>query len=223
MITEGLPRAARRRTARAPSPYKRCAVDECGRVPAPFSRYCLGHARRLKTYGHPKGRPLPFSTLLHYVGRVRPVLERNAGHPGVQLASRELDALLADALRRAGDGETLAPDMKLWAELALNGATSTHVLSLFCAVLAHESLGSDTALSELAHVHRVARAVLSLGRLKPLSSGGVARDLGARGQRAVGRFMLDRYSPIATNVIRAIESSQQANVERYAALTAPLL
>jgi hypothetical protein len=221
MTISGLPRA--RRTTRAPSPYKRCAVAECGKTPATWSRHCFSHSRRLKTYGHPKARPLPVSTLLHYVARVRPILERNKDHPGVRLASREVDALLADALNRAGRGEILSADMKLWSDMALNGATSSHVLALFCAVLANESLGTDTALSELAHVHRVARAVLSLGRLKPLSAGGVPKDLAARGQRAVGRFMLDRYSPIAANVIKAIESSQRAAVDRHAALTAPLL
>lgn len=210
-----MPRSQRPRTS-----YSRCA--ECSRTAVPWSRHCRSHQRRLRVHGHPRAQPVALGDLLPFVARARVVMDRNKAHRGIQLAVEEVEALLEDALRRHAANEPLAPDFLLWCSLAHRGVTAHDVLSMVFGAIAYESLAGDAALSELAYIHRVARAVLALDSLKGKTAGGTPKELGATGQRMLGRFLIERYSPLAVGIVDQIKTSDQKAHARYALLTLPL-
>jgi hypothetical protein len=147
----------------------------------------------------------------------RRVLSRNLQHRGLQLALSEVDALLRDAAERHDAGAILAPDYVLWSGLAKANATPMDILTMVCASILYEQLGGDSARDRQAYVHRVARAVLSLDRLRPNR-----KDLAATGQRLLGTFLLDRYAPLALGVVDAVKVGEQRDRERQALLTSPM-
>lgn len=157
-----------------------------------------------------------------YAVRVRATLANNEGHRGVQLAVAEIEALLADALRRHSAQERMSPDYLLWLDLAQRGVSGHSILSMVFGVIAYERLDGDAALNELAYQHRVARAVMALGARKGRTSGGTPKDLPATGQRMLGRFLLERYSALAVGVVDAIKTTDRKAQERRALLTMPL-
>jgi hypothetical protein len=149
-------------------------------------------------------------------------MDRNRDHRGIKLAVAEVEALLSGALRRHADEEPMAPDLTLWCGLAHRGVTGYDVLSMVFGAIAFESLGGSAALDQRAYEHRIARAVLSLDALKGRTSGGTPKDLAATGQRMLGRFLLDRYSPLAVGIVDQIKTNDQKAHARYALLTLPL-
>lgn len=157
------------------------------------------------------------SWLIHYAVQGRLVLDRNIQHRGLQLALQELDELLADAMRRFSDGQKLSPDYCLWLGLAQSNTAPMQILTMLVGAILYEQLAGDSAVSRKAYIHRIARAVVSLDRLKP---GG--RDLNATGQRLLGEFLLDRYGPLALGVLGAVKTAEQKAHERRALITAPL-
>lgn len=173
-------------------------------------------------HGHPLGRPVPFRALLPFVARARVVLDKNREHRGVQLAIAEVEALLNEALRKHAAQERMAPDFALWCGLAHRGVTGFDVLSMVFGAVAYDSLAGDASLDERAYQHRVARAVLALDALKARTVGGTRKELGAIGQRMLGRFLLDRYAPLAVGVVQQIKDADQKANARYALLTSPL-
>jgi hypothetical protein len=150
------------------------------------------------------------------------ILDRNEDHRGIQLAIKEIESLLEDALRRHANQEAMAPDYLLWLGLARQGVTGYHVLSMVFGAVAYESLAGDASLNEQAYQHRVARAVLAMDALKGRTAGGTPKELGARGQRMLGRFLLDRYAPLAVGVVHQIKENDQRARTRYALMTLPL-
>lgn len=204
------------RRTRAPyRNYRACAL--CGKPTRSWSRYCQPHARRLKVHGDPRAKPMRMSWLIHYAVQGRLVLDRNIQHRGLQLALQELDELLADAMRRFSDGQKLSPDYCLWLGLAQSNTAPMQILTMLVGAILYEQLAGDSAVSRKAYIHRIARAVVSLDRLKP---GG--RDLNATGQRLLGEFLLDRYGPLALGVLGAVKTAEQKAHERRALITAPL-
>lgn len=208
------------RNKRPHTGYARCV--HCAKPTAPWSRYCRSHQRRLRVHGHPLARPVPLRDLLPFVVRVRAVLERNREHRGIQLAVREIEALLEDALRRDAEQEPMAPDYVLWAGLAHRGVTAFDVLGMVFGAVAYESLGGNAALDQCAYQHRVARAALALDALKGRTSGGTPKELGATGQRKLGQFLLAQYSALAIGVVDQIKGSDQKARARYGLMTLPL-
>lgn len=200
--------------------YTACA--ECNKPAAPWSRFCRPHQRRLRVHGHARAKPVRFTDLLPYIVQARLVLDRNVEHRGLQLALREIEGLLADALRRHAYGERLAPDFQLWLGLAHRGVTALDVLSTFCGAVVYEQLAGDAALNEQAYHHRIARAVLSLDALKARTAGGLPKELAAQGVRALGRLLLEQYAGLAVGIVDAIRTTDQKAHERRALLTIPL-
>jgi hypothetical protein len=152
----------------------------------------------------------------------RPILGRNADHRGLQLALQEIDALLSDVLRRAANGELLAPDFQLWLGLAHKGVTALDVLPMFGAALLYEQLSGDASRNETAYHHRVARVVVCLDKLKDKTAGGLPKDLAATGQRKLGRFLIERYSALGVGLLAKIKAADEKARERWALLAKPL-
>lgn len=213
--------ATRRHRPRRPSrPYAACGV--CSAPPAPWSRFCRSHQRRLRVYGHARAKPVRLAWLIHYAVKARDVLDRNAEHRGLQLALSEIDDLLHDALNRDACGEQLGPDFQLWLGLAHKSVTALDVLTMFCAALLYEQLSNDPAINERAYHHRVARAVVCLDSLKGRSSSGQPKDLAATGQRALGRFLVDRYGALGARLVATIQLAEERERERLALISTPL-
>jgi hypothetical protein len=162
--------------------------------------------------------------LIHYASKARPILERNiAEHRGLQLAINEIDGLLNDALSRAARGEILAPDYRLWLNLAHAGVTPLGIITMFSAALLYEALENDTALSEQNYHHRIARAVMCLDKLKARTAGGCPKELDATGQRQLGRFLLGRFGGLGTSLLTKVRADEEKDRERWAAMAKPLI
>lgn len=195
--------------------YKVCA--ECPKPVTHWSRFCKGHARRLQVYGHARAKPVRHAKLIDYAAKAVVILDKNAHHEGVQLALGEIEGLLNDAREQAMSGQTLAPDYALWLGLAQRAITARLILAMVCAAVLYEHLSDDPAIDKQAYEHRVARAVLMLGVLKPKR-----RDLPAGPQRVIGRMLIDRYSPLVVNVLIAVRAAERERRQRHDALAAPL-
>lgn len=195
-----------------------CGVPSCPRLRRRFGRNCTVHARRLASYGSPLGRPMPMSKLKPYALCFLQLFRANPDHPGLLLASTELQSLLNDSLRRVTDGETVTADVRHLARLASHDVTAEFVLAMTAAVSILDQENPGMFPDANAVRFAVARAVCSLAsRL----SGTNRQPLGSRALSDIGSILVDRYSPFVAAVLAHYAALQRAKEKRTEILRWP--
>lgn len=83
---------------------KQCSVESCQKRRQTTSRWCPGHAKKVRLYGSPTGRPLRAAELRPYKEEFAGFMLRYVSTPQVRAAVKLLDDLLS--LGRVGHGLT---------------------------------------------------------------------------------------------------------------------
>jgi hypothetical protein len=193
-----------------------CRSPGCGRPRASRNHYCRTHAKRLFNYGDPEGRPIPRPWLLHFAVQARHVLERNANHAGLRLASEELRRLLDRSRALVAAGDRSDPSAAHFARLAAHGVSPVHILSMVVAVGLFDQDQPNFLRNTLAYKLAVARAVVGLvPRIVELR-------LNKTTAERIGDMLVERYAALVGGVIAAIKKAEVDARQRNAALSTPL-
>ncbi len=96
--------ARTRANHRARNVLKRCSEDRCEKRRIHTQRWCAGHAKKVRLYGSPSGRPLTVAELRPYKDEWKDFFLRHAETPQMAAAIQFFNDLLS--LGRVGDGLT---------------------------------------------------------------------------------------------------------------------
>jgi hypothetical protein len=192
-----------------------CTQPGCSRRRAPRGRLCRGHAKRLNSYGHPTGQPIPTRWLQHFAAKARRVIDANASHhPGLAQADEELRRLLDDAQQSAAHGTTDRVALHL-ARLASHGVAPNDILMMVTAVAMCDADGTVVLPGTAAYRFAVARAVCCLVPRRDM-------PLRSRTLAAIGDMLVERYSGLAAVIVAAVADADQRVQRREAAMSTPL-
>jgi hypothetical protein len=153
---------------------------------------------------------------MHFAGEARRVLERNADHPGLRIASQELQRLLDRSQAVIAAGERPDAMAQQFARLAAHGITPVDVLGMVVAVGLFDQDQPNFLRSTDAYHLAVGRAVCGLlpRRLTRLNK---------RTSKQIGSRLVDQYAALVATVIKAIDKAEAASQQRAAAMSAPLV
>lgn len=183
---------------------------ECGKRQISQSRYCKSHAMRMRRYGHILGKPANLKWLVHYAVNAVGVLNINETHAGLQMAYRELDAILknpASSMRLPKVGNIADHFTRLHSR----GIEPKHIIAMMAAAALYDREHSGFFRDTKAYRYGVARAVLFLAPLHRM-------PVRSRTLDKLGAWLIERYGGLAANVL----SSLAATERRAAAMAVPL-
>ena len=180
------------------SRQQKCGVASCPSHRAHWGRYCLRHRRRLAMYGSPYGRCLPRGELTSIARRVLKLFREHPQHPGLLLASKEIQALLDDSRKRVEDQELVTPDVRHMARLAAHDVGADHVLAMLAATAIFDQENPGSIPDRKALRYAAGRAVSSL---VSRGTGKYRLTLGSRALSDIGSTLVDRYSPFVASVV----------------------
>lgn len=205
-----------------------CQLPGCHNPKHRWGRYCQRHRKAFGCYGHPNGRRVHTSEIIHWAVKARRVLDAHAEtHTGIKLAIEELSRVLKEAADRdeiaphhsSSPRSTAAVDRNVvshFARLARKGVTALDVLSMVAAIALLDHSVAGRFPDTRSYRYAVARAVLGL-----VPRGG-AKAIGSRTLSTIGTYLADHYSALMGVVVRAVVETEHRDSVRRVAMAAPL-
>lgn len=213
------------KTARALSEANECRpcnASGCTRNRHGMSTYCAAHATAKRLYGHPNGRRIRKSEYSTEARSVRNLMKSHPHHPGINAAVDHARCWLESG-RQMLDG---IPAPEQAARLYYASVTPERVIEELLSVslwLHHQELHLRWLGSFEVDAKAVGTALLHLAPRNlrsPVSTTGDTnyQRHGGPVREQVGKHFLDPLRPLIVNVIRAIESEEQAKQDRLCSL-----
>lgn len=195
-VSSRLPRPQRQR-------YAECAVEECGRTPRSFSRYCTRHARSYHRTRDPNGRAVRVSEIKPYLQLARHYLERTGEHPAVRAAEEFLAVSLRD--------HTMPRDIrKHMLRLETDGATPRAMLVNFLGVWGLRHYLPHTVTTDACEAFNLGNRVLRTCPLPTAAINGtrhsarvpgrVAEAYGLMLRQALGHFAMQFWAHVQSEL-----------------------
>lgn len=157
---------------------KQCAYPGCHLFRWKLCKNCRKHAERKRKWGTPSGRTWAVKDVETYLEVSLDFVQSNRSHPGITSATKWLDAVLADATKRASASPIRSMATKVFGAFGERGITGKDLLVRVVATTIYLSELQPREQEQSTFIHNL--GLFCLRALKPGIAKGKAQEILAR-------------------------------------------